>query len=64
MTVRYSLDSGRTYRAIVRSCGCGLSFTVEEWVLLPLIGEMGDEIETVELRNCHCGSTLAIEMTE
>lgn len=38
------------------------SYTAAEWAALPLIGfqDFGDG-EPLELRNCACGSTLAIE---
>ena len=38
------------------------SFTAKEWAALPLRGfqEIGDQ--RLELRNCPCGSTLAIEL--
>jgi CheY-like chemotaxis protein len=41
---------------IVKTCGCGKSYTIVQWSALPYVGAMGD----TELRNCHCGSSLAL----
>ena len=45
-----------------KQCGCGLSHDAAAWRALPFVGFMLDEAETIELRNCACGSTLAIEV--
>lgn len=51
---------------IMKECACGRSFTEDEWLLLPFVGKSGtddgdpDPI-VIELRNCPCGSTIAIE---
>ena len=45
-------------------CGCGLAYTVESWAALDFVGYMADEVETLELRNCPCGSTRAIVLKE
>jgi hypothetical protein len=60
--VKVSLDGGKTQRAIVKSCACGLNFTAHEWALLALVGTMMDPVESIELRNCLCGSTIAVEV--
>lgn len=50
----------------MKECACGRSFTEDEWLLLPFVGKSGtddgdpDPI-VIELRNCPCGSTIAIE---
>jgi CheY-like chemotaxis protein len=43
-------------RELVKRCGCGREHTRAGWKALRLCGEMGD----VELRNCVCGSSLAL----
>lgn len=40
-------------------CGCGAMYDDCTWESLPYVGTMGDELETIELRNCDCGSTIA-----
>ena len=42
-----------------KQCGCGRMFTAHEWSLLESVGRMSDNVETIELRNCPCGSTIA-----
>lgn len=45
----------------LKPCGCGRSYDAFEWSRLPYVGVMGDEVETLELRNCvACNSTLAV----
>ncbi len=43
-----------------KRCGCGQTHTPEQWACLQLVGNVGDAVETLEMRNCGCGSTLAI----
>jgi len=43
-----------------KQCGCGRQYDSGEWKLLPYVGEIDDEVERLELRNCSCKSTLAI----
>lgn len=45
-----------------KACGCGLEHDYFAWSRLPYLGVMGDAHEAIELRNCACGSTLAIEL--
>jgi hypothetical protein len=53
--------------ATIKRCGtCDRTFTRETWAKLKLCGDMptfddSDRPITLELRNCACGSTLAIE---
>lgn len=56
-------DRGR-FRDIAKECsGCGLQHTAEDWTLLPYVGDQEwPPSRTVELRNCCCGSTLALEV--
>lgn len=49
---------------VVKACGCGRTYTAEEWAALELVGIMADDVETIELRNCPCGSTIAVEASE
>lgn len=46
-------------------CGCcGTGYTKEGWKLLEELGRMKltEEEDTLVLRNCHCGTTLAAEL--
>jgi hypothetical protein len=50
----------------VKTCSCGRRYTVAEWRALPCIGSTfyDDEIGRwfrLELRNCACRSTMALE---
>ncbi len=48
-----------------KHCGCGISHDVFEWAALEYVGVMCDEsVGTIELRNCPCGSTLAVEVAQ
>lgn len=44
-----------------KHCRCGAQWTRDTWRELPLVGyaDGGDDGE-LELRNCRCGSTLAV----
>lgn len=54
--------------ALIKTCGCSLAFTAEGWKALPFVG-WSDAYETEwpglmaldEMRNCPCGSTIAIQ---
>ncbi len=43
-----------------KMCTCGRTFDARAWAKLALCGTLEDDAETLELRNCPCGSTLAI----
>lgn len=43
---------------------CGRSFTFDEWCKLPYVGLQVFPDETLELRNCPCGSTHAIVLED
>jgi hypothetical protein len=45
---------------MVKRCGCGRCFTRAQWRELQYVGAQVDDIETLELRNCPCGSTIAV----
>lgn len=53
---------------IEKRCGCGRVFDRDAWDGLPYVGRQvveADETEpelVIELRNCECNSTLAIEL--
>lgn len=55
---------------IVKTCGCcGRTFTPAQWAALPSLGTMPSETESgepcaIELKNCSCDSTLAVEVAE
>lgn len=38
-------------------CACGLE---HEWLTLERLGEQDDGVEILELRQCTCGSTMAV----
>lgn len=44
----------------LKACACGRSYTRKQWDALPYVGENVDELERLELRNCRCGSTIAL----
>lgn len=47
-----------------KRCGCGRLYTAEAWQALPYVGvQRLDDEPDLELRNCACGSTLAIPVT-
>jgi len=46
----------------VKHCACGLSFDPTEWAALDYVGVSADEVQRLELRNCPCGSTLAVDL--
>jgi hypothetical protein len=39
---------------------CKRLHTAGQWRALERVGDMVDEVEALELRNCRCGSTIAI----
>jgi hypothetical protein len=45
-----------------KRCGCGRSFTREQWGALRFLGRQADDVEELELRLCPepCGSTIAV----
>lgn len=61
-------DSNDTKPETVESCACGATYTEAEWRALRFVGytynpaddEHPDEL-VVEMRDCHCGSTLGRE---
>jgi hypothetical protein len=48
---------------MMKTCACGLCYSAEGWAALRYVGAMSDgEDGEIELRDCACGSTLAIEL--
>lgn len=49
--------------AVIKTCACGRAYDAEGWARLPLAGTGEWRLpwgEVQELRNCACGSTIAI----
>ena len=48
---------------VIKRCSCGKAYTHAEWERLPYVGiqSSGDEETELELRNCPCENTIAIE---
>ena len=53
-------EAGARSRESVKVCGCGAVHGAPEWAALPLCGRQDDGYDVLEMRNCPCGSTLAI----
>lgn len=50
---------------MIKICRCHRTYTRESWDALPLVGiQHVDEGLDLELRNCGCGSTIAIELVD
>lgn len=56
-------------RTIVKLCACcHRAYTLDQWEDLPEVGTQSDEVDAsgqewaLELRNCPCGSTLAVRI--
>jgi hypothetical protein len=48
-----------------KTCACGASFREEEWAKLPFAGRVPDnEGDSLEMRTCKCGSTLAMRVSD
>jgi hypothetical protein len=47
---------------LVVVCPCGRNYTREAWEKLVFVGIQYDGEQTLELRNCSCGSTRALEL--
>jgi hypothetical protein len=43
-----------------KQCGCGIYYSRATWENLRRIGMMDGRGETIELRECTCGSTIAV----
>lgn len=54
--------TGLRVRVIVKTCrACGTSFDAAAWAALEYKGVQNfDDLEPLELRNCRCGSTIAL----
>ena len=53
-----------TEQAIIKKCSCGREFSRQEWLRLPICGRLHITLRgaVVELRNCTCGSSIALEV--
>ena len=51
-------------RDVVKRCACGREFTRSQWLALPRCGRMhlARRDKVIELRNCACGSSLALQL--
>ncbi len=51
-------------QAIIKKCSCGREFSRQEWLRLPICGRLHITLRgaVVELRNCTCGSSIALEV--
>jgi len=45
---------------ILKRCSCGIAYTAEGWSKLSCRGILDDGVERLEIRNCSCGSSIAI----
>jgi hypothetical protein len=59
-----SVHPPRLAPLVVKTCSCGLSHTAEDWESLRNLGlqDAGDGF-VIELRDCLCKSTIAVEVT-
>jgi len=49
----------------VKTCKCGRRYSDEDWKKLELVGlQDGGDDDVLELRNCVCNSTIAVELRE
>jgi hypothetical protein len=51
---------------MLKTCACGLGYDVDAWRGLVFVGvhREGGGYPDLELRNCSCGSTMAVEVSE
>jgi len=56
------MSAARKLPDVLKTCSCGREYTRAEWAQLYLVGYQVDPEETIELRNCACGSTMGIEL--
>lgn len=43
-----------------KRCSCGVAHDEASWSRLGMVGELDDGEERIEIRNCPCGSSIAI----
>ena len=59
MTTLLVIDDDPTFKV----CPCGRRYTRREWDALEWVGvQEADETKVLHLRNCTCGSTMAVEV--
>ncbi|GAF80804.1 unnamed protein product [marine sediment metagenome] len=60
------MGAGSDYREqIVKICSCGIVYSLEDFRDLKYVGNQPfgyDDIESLELRNCTCESTISIAL--
>jgi hypothetical protein len=49
---------------IIKECGCGRQYSRETWSTLRLVGRQGDDDGAIELRDCVCRSTIAVDVRD
>lgn len=49
---------------VIKVCGCGREYDIPTWLALRLNGRQDDGVEAIELRTCHCGSTIAVPVSD
>ena len=59
---RLRLDLEGPPPLLVKRCDCDREYDARSWSDLPLVGYQDDGVEHLELRNCSCGSTLAVHL--
>jgi len=59
---RLRLDLDGPPPLLVKKCGCGREYNAADWRELEYVGASDDGVESIELRNCACGSTLAVNV--
>jgi hypothetical protein len=47
-----------------KTCSCGIAYDLAGWKALPFKGIQPDPEEPLELKDCACGSTMAVVLTK
>jgi hypothetical protein len=58
------VDSKPQHHHIVKRCACGAAYTADAWARLSFCGDMCIGDAMAELRNCVCGSSLALRESD
>lgn len=59
---RLQLDLDGPPPLFVKRCGCGREYDAKDWLELPFVSLVDDDVESYEMRNCACGSTIAVHV--
>jgi hypothetical protein len=54
-------DGSCPHRHTHKACECGRRHTLAGWGALAYVGSYCDEVVSLEMRRCECGSTLSVE---